>query len=296
MPAFCAAFGSFHPKSSVTYLVRVLTTVRVFPFLFLFLTFTLTRSSTLMVSTFGVRSYSDQRYWSMQTSGSGHASRASEVTAGLVAFCTGSVGLIAANSTDGVAGCGIGGRSDKAALPLPVSAITTEPGASLASFRSGSSVLNDAIATGTAPGCGVGEVSDQAALPLAISATETSCSPSAVARGASTSSARAVVDVARLTSIGAPVLSMPSEPRPASPAPTQPPRAPIPNAANTASRRTPRPPQVSPRSNGGFQSSVDDDCKPRRWIIPGNSRSQMRRQQRAEGAMTITIYRPNSCS
>src|SRR6516164_6408830 len=109
MPAFCAAFGSFHPKSSVTYFVSVLTTVRVLPFF-------LICSSTLMVSTFGVRSYSDQRYWSMQTSGSGHASRASEL--GLAAFCTGSVGLAAANCTGGVAGCAIGGRSDKAALPL----------------------------------------------------------------------------------------------------------------------------------------------------------------------------------
>src|SRR5436189_1985043 len=153
MPAFCAAFGSFHPKFSVTYFVRVLTTVRVLPLL---LTLTLICSSTLTVSTFGVRSYSDQRYWSMQTSGSGHASRASELTAGLAAFCTGSVGLTAANSTGGVAGCGIGGGSDKAALPL------------------------------------------------AISATETPCSPSAVARGASTCSARAVADVAQLTSIGAP--------------------------------------------------------------------------------------------
>src|ERR1700746_586809 len=79
MPAFCAAFGSFHPKSSVMYFVRVLTTVRVLP---LFLPLTLIRSSTLMVSTFGVRSYSDQRYWSMQTSGSGQASKASELTAG----------------------------------------------------------------------------------------------------------------------------------------------------------------------------------------------------------------------
>src|SRR6266566_545499 len=143
MPAFCAAFGSFHPKSSVTYFVRVLTTVRVLPLL---LTLTLIRSSTLTVSTFGVRSYSDQRYWSMQTSGSGHASRASELTAGLAAFCTGSVGLVAANSTGDVPGCGIGGESDKTALPLPVSA-TTKPAASLASFRSGSGVLNDAIAT-----------------------------------------------------------------------------------------------------------------------------------------------------
>src|SRR5262252_2124554 len=187
MPAFCAAFGSFHPKSSVTYFVRVLTTVRVLPLL---LTLTLIRSSTLTVSTFGVRSYSDQRYWSMQTSGSGQASRASERTTGLPAFCTGSVGLVAANSTGDVAGCGIGGDSDNTALPL------------------------------------------------AISATETLCSPSAVARGASTCSARASPDVARLTSIGAPVLSMPSDPRPASPAPTQPARASVPhNAANTASRR-----------------------------------------------------------
>src|SRR5215469_1366880 len=169
MPAFCAAFGSFHPKSSVTYLVRVLTTVRVLPF---FLTFTLICSSTLTVSTFGVRSYSDQRYWSMQTSGSGHASSTSELTPGLAAFCTGSVGLTAANGVGGVAGCGT-------ALPLPVSA-TTEPAAFLVSFRSGSGVLNDAIATGTAAGCGIGGGSGKAALPLAISATETPCSSGAV--------------------------------------------------------------------------------------------------------------------
>src|SRR5215469_5252462 len=261
MPAFCAAFGSFHPKSSVMYFARVLTTVRVLP---LFLTFTLI-CSTLTVSTFGVRSYSDQRYWSIQTSGAGHASRASELTAGLAAFCAGSVGLTAASDVGGVTGCGIGGGSDKAALPLPVSA-TTELAASLASFRSGSGVLNDAIATGPAAVRGVGGGSDKAAPPLPISASETPCSPGAVAWGASTCSARAVADVASLTSIGAPVLSMPSEPRPASPAPTQPARATVPhNAANTKSRRglfIPRPPQVPPRSNNGFQSSVDDDCKP----------------------------------
>src|SRR5215469_1009028 len=203
MPAFCAAFGSFHPKSSVTYVVRVLTTVRVLP---LFLTFTLICSSTLTVSTFGVRSYSDQRYWSMQTSGSGHASRASKLTAGPAAFCTGSVGLAAAKSTGGVAGCGTRGGSSKGALPLPVSA-TTEPAASLASFRS---VLNDAIATGTAAGRGIRGGSDKAALSLAISAKETPRSPSAVARGASAGSARAPADVARLT-FGAPVPSTPSE-------------------------------------------------------------------------------------
>src|SRR5262249_7682739 len=167
MPAFCAAFGSFHPKSSVMYFVRVLTTVRVLPLL---LTFTLIRSSTLTVSTFGVRSYSDQRYWSVQASGPGQASRASERTTGLPAFCTGSVGLTAANGVGGVTGCGIGGGSDKAALPLAISA-TTEPDASLALFCSASGVLNDAIATGTAAGRGIGGGSDKAALPRAISAT-----------------------------------------------------------------------------------------------------------------------------
>src|SRR5690242_11592203 len=117
MPAFCAAFGSFHPKSSVTYFVRVLTTVRVLPLL---LTFTLIRSSTLTVSTFGVRSYSDQRYWSMQASGTGHASRASERAAGLAAFCTESVGLTAADKTGGATG-----GSDKTALPVAISATDT---------------------------------------------------------------------------------------------------------------------------------------------------------------------------
>src|SRR5262249_13401840 len=270
MPAFSAAFGSFHPKSSVTYFVRVLTTVCVLP---LFLTFPLICSSTLTVSTFGVRSYSDQRYWSMQTSGSGHASRASELPAGLAAFCAGSVGLAAADSAGGVAGCGIGGGKDNAALPPPVSATSTEPGASLALFCSGSSVLNDAIATGTAAGCGIGGGSDKAALPLAISATVTPCLPSAVVRGASTCSAWAVADVARVTLIGAPVLSMPSQPRPASPAPTQPARATVPHdAANTASRRslfTPRPSLVSPRSNGVQSMTTAGPTGPRRVALRG---------------------------
>src|SRR6516162_3017245 len=212
MPAFCAAFGSFHPKSSVTYFVRVLTTVRVLPF---FLTFTLLRSSTLTVSIFGVRSYSDQRYWSMQTSGSEHPSRASELTAGLAAFCTGSVGLTAANSAGGTAGCGIGGGSGKATPPF------------------------------------------------AISATETPCSPSAIARGASTCSARALADV---NSSGAPVLSMPSEPRPVTSAPTQPARTTVPhNAANTTSRRgifTPVPLKFLRKAMADFKVQLMTPAKP----------------------------------
>src|SRR6478736_4296136 len=164
----------------------------------------------------------------MQTSRSWHASRASELSAGLAAFCTRSVRLTAANSTGTAAGRGIGGGSDKAALPIPVLATSTEPAASLTSFRTGSGVLNDA---GGVAGRGIGGGSDKAALPLAISATET---PS---------------------SIGA--LSMRGEPRLASPAATQPARATVPhNAANAASRRgffTPTPSQVSPPSDGGFK-------------------------------------------
>src|SRR6266849_126683 len=187
MPTFCAAIGSFHAKSWVTYFVTVLTTVRVLPF---FLTVTLIRSVTLTVSTFGVRSYSDQRYWSMQTSGSRHSSRASnDRMVGPAGSCTGSIGFTRANSTGNAAGLGIGGGSGKAALPLP------------------------------------------------ISATETSSLPGAVACGGSTRSAGAATDVARLSSIGATVLSTPGGPRRARPAATQPARATVPhNAASTASR------------------------------------------------------------
>src|SRR5919197_1319025 len=70
MPAFCAAIGSFHVKSPTTYFVMVLMTVRGLPF---FLTVTLIRSRTLIVSTLGVRSYSDQRYSSMQISATRHS-------------------------------------------------------------------------------------------------------------------------------------------------------------------------------------------------------------------------------
>ena len=67
-------------KSPTTYFVMVLMTVRVLPF---FLTVVLIRSVTLFVSTLGVRSYSDQRYSSMQISSTRHSSGVSTVrTAG----------------------------------------------------------------------------------------------------------------------------------------------------------------------------------------------------------------------
>src|SRR5262245_41949346 len=70
MPAFSAAIGSFHVKSATTCLVMVLVIVRVLPF---FLTVSLICSVTLLVSILGVRSYSDQRYSSMQISATRHS-------------------------------------------------------------------------------------------------------------------------------------------------------------------------------------------------------------------------------
>src|SRR5262249_50403329 len=85
MPAFSAASGSFHAKSSFTNFVTVFMTVRLLPF---FLTVVSICSCTLMVSTFRARSYTDQRYWSMHSSLRTHSPEASS---GLT-FTSGSAG------------------------------------------------------------------------------------------------------------------------------------------------------------------------------------------------------------
>src|ERR1700692_2244222 len=179
MPAFCAAFGSFQVKSSSTSFTIVLITVRVLPFV---LRVTFIRSDTLMVSTFGARWYTDQRYRSMQISATRHSSGVStELSASFVQPCTASGVLADATCTDGVSDRGIGRGTGKAALTI------------------------------------------------VISVTETPSSPIA-AWGAS-------MDVAP-PSIGAPALSMRSEPKSRSPAATQPERTTVPhNATNAASLR-----------------------------------------------------------
>src|SRR6266487_5316480 len=129
IPAFCAAFGSFHVKSSLTSFVIVLVTVRVLPF---FLIVTFSCSSTLMVSTFGVRSYTDQRYCSMQVSTTRHSSGVStELTAPFVSLCRGSGVLVDATCTDGVSGRGIGCGSGKAASTIAAS-VTETPSSPIA--------------------------------------------------------------------------------------------------------------------------------------------------------------------
>src|SRR3979490_1335646 len=87
MPARCAAAGSFHVKSDTTYFITVLVTVRVLPF---FLIVTLIRSDTLIVSILGVRSYSDQRYPSMQMSATHSWGDSIERTGGFGPSSTGS--------------------------------------------------------------------------------------------------------------------------------------------------------------------------------------------------------------
>src|SRR5260370_38254525 len=123
MPAFCAAFGSFHVKSSSTSLITVLVTVRVLPF---FLTVTFVRSGTLMVSTFGARWYTDQRYWSMHISITKHSSRVStERTASFGRSCSGSDVLAAATCTGDVSGGSIGLGPGKAASAIATSLTKT---------------------------------------------------------------------------------------------------------------------------------------------------------------------------
>src|SRR5271163_3446137 len=107
MPAFSAAFGSFHVKSSSTSFVYSLMTARGLPF---FLTITFLCSTTLTVSSLSVRWYTDQRYWSMQTSATGHSSRVSvELTGSLTSVYTGSGLLTAAICVGGVSGTRMSG-------------------------------------------------------------------------------------------------------------------------------------------------------------------------------------------
>src|SRR5262249_35457854 len=89
MPLRSAAAGSFQVKLSVTYVVSVRVTVRVFPF---FLTVTLLCFGILTVSIFGVRSYSDQRYASMQASVTQFCGGSIACTGGFGPSSTGSMG------------------------------------------------------------------------------------------------------------------------------------------------------------------------------------------------------------
>src|SRR3981189_272157 len=148
MPARCAAAGSFHVKSDTTYFVTVWVTVRVLPF---FLTLTLIRSDTLIVSILVVRSYSDQRYSSMQMSATHSRGDSIERTGGFGPSSTGSeVGTDAScmpvsGGPFGPASTGSAVGTDASCMPVsgdpfgPASAKTgSAAGASAAEAKTGS--------------------------------------------------------------------------------------------------------------------------------------------------------------
>src|SRR6516165_11521990 len=121
----------------------VLVTVRVLPF---FLTVVLIRSVTLFTSTLGVRSYSDQRYSSMQMSTTRHSSN---VSTGRTAACgsssTGS-GLNRDTSRTRVSG-GVGRESGKGASTTGASAAETPARPKAVSRVPGSTVTTSAAGT-----------------------------------------------------------------------------------------------------------------------------------------------------
>src|SRR5215203_132373 len=119
MPALCAAIGSFHVKSARTYLVMALMTIRVLPF---FLTVVLIFSVILFVSILGVRSYSDQRYWSMQISATRHSSGVSAGRTNGSGYSFTSFNMDRDTSRTRVSGGGVGRESGKGASRTGTSA------------------------------------------------------------------------------------------------------------------------------------------------------------------------------
>src|ERR1700676_1209484 len=146
----------------------------------------------------------------MQMSATRHSSRLSmDLTVSLASFGTGSGVLAVATCTGGDSG----------------GSICDKPGNAASTIDFGSSEA--AVVSVAVP------VPDSAA--VATSALATTALPIAVACGGSASSASAVRDGVRRSSIGtAPVFSMPAEPKPATQATTKPRRPPVPtNAAAT---------------------------------------------------------------
>src|SRR5580700_4466362 len=169
MPAFSAALGSFHVKSSSTSVVNSLMIVRGLPPA---LIITFLRSTILTVSCLGARWYTDHKYWSTQTSRARHSSRVSaDVTAslpsaGVSSACeaSGNDSALAAplkspcttSSTLTVAICTarVWGASARGGLGNDPSRVSAEFTASLASLCTKSGVLTAAIsANGGASGC-----------------------------------------------------------------------------------------------------------------------------------------------
>src|SRR6476660_5207264 len=173
----------------------------------------------------------------MQVSATRHSSRISmELTAFLASFGTRSDGFAVATCTGGKSADGTCDGSGNAAS-------TINFGSSEAAVVSVATPVTDSTAVATSA--------------LAITGL-----PIAIACGSSTSTASAVRDGARRSSIGtAAVISMPAEPKPASQATTQPARTTVPQdaGATVANRRgfmIPSPPMLN--SQAAHRADVSD--------------------------------------
>src|SRR5262249_37454842 len=229
MSALCAAIGSFHAKSATTYFVMVLVTVRVLPFV---LTVVLIRSVTLFVSTLGVRSYSDQRYSSMQMSTTRHSSN---VSTGRTAACGSSStrsGLNRDTSRTRVSG-GVGRESGKGASTRGASAAGTPARPKAVSRGPGSTVA--ASVGGTAADVTAG--SGSLRWDVVTAATEAiACASSAPTAPASALKIVAPCAAPRFQ-IGVAVFSIPNHSKPPSLAAHDPAIVTVPHNSTSANRR-----------------------------------------------------------
>src|SRR5262245_12649781 len=239
MPALCAATGSFHVKSATTCFVMVLIMVRVLPF---FLTVSLICSVTLFVSILGVRSYSDQRYSSMQISTTRHSSGVSTGrTVGLGCSSTGS-------DVDTDASCarvsgGVERGSGKGASKAGASA-AEGPAISGGSGSAVGALLTDTGADATAgSGSLTWDPATAATEAIALAGGALTGSPASALKGA-------VPRIAPRFPLGVAVLPMPNEPRTPSLAAPQSTRATVPhnitNAIKCRGLNTQSPPRARP--------------------------------------------------
>src|SRR5882724_10887303 len=180
----------------------------------------------------------------MQMSATRHSSIIStELTASLASLGTGSAVLAVATCTGDFSGGVVCDESGNAAS-------TIDPGSSEAAFvlvavaiTDSAAVTTSALATAASPAAGACSASGSSASAVRDGARRSSIGTApvlvAIACGASGTSAAAARDGARRFSIGtAPVFSMPAEPKPASQATTQPARTTVPhNGAVTVGNR-----------------------------------------------------------
>src|SRR5215813_7910935 len=229
MPALRAAIGSFHPKSATTYFVMVLVTVRVLPFLFF--TVALIRSVTLLVSTLGVRSYSDQRYSSMQMSTTRHSSSGSTARAAACASSSTGSGLNRDTSGTRFSGGGVGRASGNGASTTGAS----ETPARRKAVSRGPRPTVAASLAGTAADATAGSASSR--WDVVTAATEAMACASSARTGPASALATVAPPAAPRFQIGVAGFSIPDHSKPPRLAAHHPPIAAVAHTSASAKRR-----------------------------------------------------------